>query len=507
MNDFERLKQYFQTGTAEGELQLLQTAFVYDESFVKASAPAYGSPRLLVGKKGAGKTAFVEFLRLKLEANRIPVVLLRPDDFDTSTLGTGSDLATIKRAVFAFVTLSVANRLSMKGVLASGHKKILNEAARAYDRGNLDSVQRLMQLLLPVGKALSGIQFEAMLPNNVPRPIEVAKAIRTEIGAVSNIAYLIIDDTDQIGAPRETNYLARIWGLLLGVRKIANEAPNLKCLVTLRAEVWRRLQWDSRGQRDQVDHFRPLAVEWVPSDEHIKRIWHRRLELASTNQFSNPVLEFFESAEVELPGTEKQHRLWSDFLIKNARERPRDMIQLMGKLIEEALRCRSPRITAHHLNAILNEYSTERVDYLAEEFAQDCEALRDIVRTLAKFPNVIGTEDLLKHLQGVPSTFSVAVRGKGLQGDSRDDAFTLWRLLHEGGVVNALIADSREHRGFRHINYADDPTLVTLARWNEMQKLQWEIHPAFRSFLKSVREDEAAARGISGRELLARRKT
>ena len=505
MTTLEHLKHYFPTGTTEGELQLLQTAFVYDDAFIRASAPAHGSPRLLVGKKGAGKTALLEFLRLKFEASGIPVVLLRPDDFDTSAMGNTNDLATIKRATFAFLTLAVANKLSAKGTLATGHQKILNEAARAYDKGNLDRVQKLLQVLMPVGKSITGIDFQAMLPAGIPRPSDVASAIRTELGNVQQLAYLMIDDTDQIGAPRENTYLPRIWGLLLGVRRLAQEAPNLKCLVSLRTEVWRRLRWDTRGQRDQVDHFQPLVQEWNPGDVQIAKIWRRRLDLASGNA-ADPVLQFFSTQEVELPGTERQHRLWRDFLVKNARERPRDMIQLMHQLIEEAIRTRADRIDSSHMKDVIGKYSAERVDYLADEFAQDCESLKDVIRSLARLPNVISTDAFMKHLQGVPSAFRVEVRGRALQGDSREDAFVLWALLHEAGVVNALVPDRREEREFRHINHSDDAGLVSPARWNEMQGMQWEIHPAFRSFLTAIRENEAAAQGVSAREVVSRRR-
>jgi hypothetical protein len=255
-----------------------------------------------------------------------------------------------------------------------------------------------------------------------------------------------------------------------------------------------------------VDHFQPLAVEWVPGDDQIEKIWLRRLELAAGDT-SQPISQFFESAEVVLPDTLGQRRLWSDFLVKSARERPRDMVQLMGKLIEEGLRRGATRIESRHMDAVIRQYSEERVEYVTEEFAQDCMSLQDVIRSLSRLSNVIEPDDLMKHLQKLPSEFRVDFRGRTLTGNTRDDAFVLWSLLHEAGVVNALIADARENRGFRHINYVDDPGLVSHARWNEMLKLQWEIHPAFRSFLQSIRESNVAAIGISHKQVLSRRKT
>jgi hypothetical protein len=37
----------------------------------------------------------------------------------------------------------------------------------------------------------------------------------------------------------------------------------------------------------------------------------------------------------------------------------------------------------------------------------------------------------------------------------------------------------------------DDPDLVSAARWNDMQAITWEIHPAYRDYLiKLVKEKE-----------------
>lgn len=506
MGNLARLKRFFLTGTTEGDLHLLQTAFVYDDAFARASAPPTGSPRILVGKKGAGKTAMVQYLRLKLEAEGVPVVLLRPDDFNISVLGSSSDLATIKRAVFPILTLAVAHKLSKSGELARRHRKTLNAAARAYRKGHADSVQRLLEVLVPIGKAVSKIDFKAMLPDHIPSPDEVAEAIRSDLGDQTRVAYLTIDDTDQIGAPHEASYLPRIWGLLLAVRQLATAAPNLRCLVTLRSEVWRRLRWDTRGQRDQVDHFQPLVVEWLPANEQIERIWRRRLDLAAEST-GDPVDVFFETRDVSLPLAKAERRLWGDFLVKNARERPRDLIQLMGKIADAAIRSHASKISSEHMHGVIGEYSSERVDYIAEEFAEDCDTFKDVIRTLAKLQNVVTTHELMNHLKGVPSSFRVAVRGQTLQAESRDDAFVLWKLLHEAGVVNGLIGDRREARGFRHINFSDDPDLVGPSRWNDMQRLQWEIHPAFRCFLRSIREERTASQGISGAELLRKRRS
>ncbi|MBK8714645.1 MAG: hypothetical protein IPN32_07865 [Deltaproteobacteria bacterium] len=84
--------------------------------------------------------------------------------------------------------------------------------------------------------------------------------------------------------------------------------------------------------------------------------------------------------------------------------------------------------------------------------------------------------------------------------------FKLWRFLHETGFINAVVSDDRMPRGFRHINYADDPELASASRWNDIQPVAWEIHPVFRQFLIDEQTASAADMGLSPEELRRQRR-
>lgn len=57
----EELIKWFPSGTAEGERAILEKIFVYVREFRRILAPPPGNPYLLVGKKGTGESAIVEF--------------------------------------------------------------------------------------------------------------------------------------------------------------------------------------------------------------------------------------------------------------------------------------------------------------------------------------------------------------------------------------------------------------------------------------------------------------
>lgn len=62
--------------------------------------------------------------------------------------------------------------------------------------------------------------------------------------------------------------------------------------------------------------------------------------------------------------------------------------------------------------------------------------------------------------------------------------------------MNARVSDKREKEEYRHITVDDEPDLVSKARWNDMQSMLWEIHPAYRSFLMIEQRNNSFSFGI-----------
>ena len=78
-------------------------------------------------------------------------------------------------------------------------------------------------------------------------------------------------------------------------------------------------------------------------------IVHRRIQRAAQeidpHIHSDDSFEvFFDNPDVKLPTSNSERRSWESFLIKNSRERPRDTIQLVERLIVSATQRNSPKI-------------------------------------------------------------------------------------------------------------------------------------------------------------------
>lgn len=472
--------------------------------FVSILNPPHASPRLLIGKKGSGKSAFVREVRRRLHEAKVPLLVLKPKDIPCEWPAEPASLGDLTRHSERALLSALGSVLGsqLKGYLSEDQNGLLRLAQESGHRGT-DFVQKSLDLLRPIGQALSNVDFEKFakgLP--VPAP-KLRQMIEGQLTLPSQLLYLIIDDTDQLASPAEPNQLNRIWSVLLAVRFILEECPHIRAVVTLRTEVWKRMSRHDGGQRDQVDHFRDL-IHWLnPDDKAIGAILDRRLDLAAVDLdltlSQNRYSPFFEGQHVRIPTTDDEFRYWGDFVVKRSRERPRHGVQLISALADTAIAAGRDRVTNEDVETSIVAYSNERIEDLEREVGDECPQLREIIRSFAYMHFDEGgfklkAETLFKHLAGVPSRFGLRFMNETLQpGRDEHNAFTLWRYLHEIGFLNARALDATKPKGFKHILLQDDASLVSKERWNQVQTLLWEVHPAYRDYLITVQRERALA--------------
>jgi 3',5'-cyclic AMP phosphodiesterase CpdA len=495
------LRIFFSTGTAESEGNVLNEAFVTPNDYLEIISPPAASPRILVGKKGSGKSAFITYFLSRAQDASIPALLLRPDDLRIAEAGGVETLAQTKAIAYESIVRAMAFHLWVKvsTLLSTEHKNFLSEIEK---REKLSDVQlsKLTTLLGEVGADISQVDDTALFGT------EHDSVSRDTFDALlspsSRMLYLLIDDTDQIASPSAPGHLNRIWGFLLAVRRLSDACKNIKCIVTLRSEIWRRLEIDPLGQRDQMDHFRPLIHRLNPTKSHIKNILERRLEVARSHvrgvtdaSGADYYGSFFEGNSVTIPTTNETSN-WKEFLLVRSRNRPRDAIQLVALLAKTAQERSAAKINSEHAAIAMIEFSEGRARDIAVEVGEDCPQFFEVVKSLWPLPFKSTVEKVRLHLMTIPTMFSVKLGGIAMQADSQQDTIKLWHLLYESGVLNARIADSRQPDGFRHIDPLQDPSLVSQERWNDMQAVIWEINPAYRDFLLQIEATEKARDGL-----------
>lgn len=402
MNEnLKTLSTYFNTGTAEGELSFLDSAFIPLEDYIDVISIPPNNPRLLIGKKGSGKSAFLRFFKNQMTAGGVPVLFLRPKDIQFDVGGTNESLGTLTRIAENAIIRAIGVQIGrgVEGLTLREEDSALFELARNEGYQNQDTVQKVLKILAPIGQAITNIDFDKIGNSNKEIPTNgIKKAIESSLSKSNQFFYLLIDDTDQVASPEKSDQLNRIWSFLLAARAIMEECENIKCIISLRDEVWRRLKRDEAGQRDQVDHFRNLAYFLNPSDLSIKKIVEKRLTLACEDlklkKINNVYNYFFDTDRVKIPTAQEEYRYWADFISKRSRERPRDAIQMVASLIKRASQKSRDKIESSDVEFVMPVFSEERVDDLKREVDTECPQIKEIVRSFEGLEFDIGSFSL-----------------------------------------------------------------------------------------------------------------
>lgn len=489
-----RLMPYVRSGTAEGDLNYLKQVFVTPTQLTEVLGIEPGSMRALIGNKGAGKSALVEWLKRTAIDAGVPCVLIRPDQLVDTGAPDGTDLATLKgyyferllRTVSAEIGSQISSYLPLTGAQATLYNEAMNQGTT---RG--DVVSKTLPLLASIAQPATNIDGAALAKQlrGSNSDTELQKAINDHLlNKAARLFLLMIDDTDQLASPDDKAQLNKIWGLILAVRRLAMECNSVRPILTLRSSVWARLSHENAGQRDQVDHIRPLSIHLQSSDSVIVEIVEKRMISANSADRVKPMTPYgpyFYGRDVQLPES-AQRRSWPDFISKSARERPRDALQLIKSMIDVALGDGHAKIGDEDAAKAMRVYSSERVDDVVNEYAIDCPSIREVIESFHSADFEMDFEQLREHLSRTLGITSIALRGRTMK-KMDEDFVSLLALLYEVGFMNARVTDVTKPKGFDHKNFSDDPKFVRYSNWNNLQAAHWEIHPAFRSHLINVR--------------------
>lgn len=521
MKLLDHLAEYFPTGTTEGERHILKRAFVQLDEFSNLICPPPFSPRVLVGKKGSGKSAVIDFSMALFQRNGVPCLALKPLDIEFPQAESNQSVGAATRVALEVLTKSIAQALgnSASGLISESDSVLYSEAVAAGLKDR-DTIAQLARLLPKLAKPMIKADLGDLLPEeSVAKKNQLLRSIQNNLKKSGSVFYLFIDDTDQVAAPDQSGHLNRIWAFLLAARELCQKVEQLRCVISLREEVWRRISSDKASQRDQTDHFTPLAKQLNPSRDHIRQILEKRLELARIDAVADGHARspngdwptFFDPKDPRIPTSDKRSS-WPDLVVLRSRDRPRDAVQLINVLANSALQRNELKITDDLLQAEMVEFSRQRVELLSQESEQDLPELDSVIRSFAKLEFDHGsfkakTETMREHLRRHALSSGVRLYGRSLRNNIDADVFELWRFLYMVGYLHARVSDTREKDGYRHLDPVKEPNFVSIPNWNQMQTVVWEISPVYRDFLITQQKNAAAQMGLPppGRPFKGRR--
>jgi len=161
------LLDYFPAGATESERHIMPRVFVYWEDYAELVTPPPTSPRLLVGRKGTGKTALVDFYSGVLSDARLPNIIIRPMDIEVSQFPDRAALGEATRIALGALSRAVAQKLGpqLGGLLTDGASRALYEEAVAAGTKDRDVVEKLAQLLPRLARGVTKLDLSALTPS------------------------------------------------------------------------------------------------------------------------------------------------------------------------------------------------------------------------------------------------------------------------------------------------------------------------------------------------------
>lgn len=495
MRNIEKLLEFFNNGSADSEKDFLVDVFVPSEDFDDIISFPAKTCRLLIGNKGSGKSALLEYIDLNCHKSNIFSIYLTPDEILEEDFDEQVSVAIITKKLQRSIVRAIAIKMgeSFQGLLNEQEYALFSAAVA---NGNIDdgTFNKLLNVLVPIGTKLTDIDFKTMIQRPEYTSNYFIRAINDNLNKKEKLFYVLFDDIDQISSVVSSNYYDVIWGTLLAIQKIATKLPNIRPIITLRTEVWRNVINDSNGNRDQIDHIRPMIRNINPNADDIRKILRKRILHCVDDKMDikSAYQEFFEGERCKLPRS-KQDRTWEDFLVTSSRERPRDTVQLVQHLANMAKKARKDKIGNDEVESTASAYSQERFSDIVAENKDICSQIETIIRSFVDLDFELEAKEVLVHLKKVPSYTSIKIQKRIMQPDNQEDALRIWHLLYNIEFLTPRIVDNTRASLCRYIRPSEDATLVSWSRWNDMQRYVWDVHPCYRVFLMDEYDNKQKA--------------
>jgi hypothetical protein len=457
------------SSAAENEFPTLSSYFVRTDHFERILR---GEVQLVVGRKGAGKTALFGQVRDQIRANRQRIVLdLMPDGFQLlkfkelvlDRISEGSKQHVMTAFWEYLLLLEICHKLldvdQYKSKTDHTISELYSTLLDKYRADNYvpegDFAERMSQLLDPIGNSLSqeiGTQKSAALLDSktVTRSIyrhdvpQIRKIVR-EYLKHKNGLWILFDNLDKGWPPHGLTDLDAISfrALLDAMNKIRdvlrNDGQICNGIVFVRHDVH---EWILRESADR-GKTATLIVDWSESDL-LREIVRQRI-VASTK--SGDVS--FDSLWYQLCCSHVAGEESSQYIIDRSLMRPRSVIDFIQLCRSRALNLSRSKIEEDDIKAAEEAYSNDLVINMGFELRDVMPSLEGILYKFIEGPTWVSTKFVLD-----------TIRELGLRDGDVDKAFDL--LIWFG--ILGVVRDSTEVTYIYSVGYNFDRIMAVAKR-------------------------------------------
>ncbi len=493
MSNLSSLIKYFRGGAAEDEKDIRGEVFVPPGNMDDLLSFDFHSNVILLGNKGVGKSIFVNVIHEAYLKNKELSVLITPDDLECDPILERKTLSDKKAVAYAQMLKAIACIIGAHSnkceVGISEDIVSLQKLAISEGYAKADLISKFSNILSKVTPYCSEIAQSLLeQQNNIMGVNQLTDTVGKYLSKKDKILWLFLDDIDAAVAkdPRNGFDYGACWAIVSAAIELSQDIPNLRCLVSVRSDIWHvmtKIQRHGQERKDKLGFVHELKF----SEDELRSIFNRRIELAANDAKSNKMIyTFFKDVKVLLPGESFNRRTWDQWLSKISRNRPRDLVKAVQMLITEAKRSNQDLIGDDCAHAILLGFGKDRIENIVDEYDKMCPQINEVVNDLTA-KNTYTFNELIEILEKTPARRRTQLDGVPMQ-QTKEDAIKLLRILHMACFINPRLEGDGDDAEYKHFNFHDYPELIDFTKLNDLQRYKWQVHPAFHTYSHDMRK-------------------
>lgn len=469
----------FGNDAADLESEPLFLSYAIDRPELDQLLNPNNSIQVIRAYKGEGKSALLRLLRSKLNSPASDQLVISAIGPDHSPAITDLDIDLWTREWKKSILRLVANEIgSNLGVAFTDDAISLVEEAESNGFKKRSFVSAIIDRLkiseIPIERERLAVpNYEKLVARYInDRPL----------------IWLVIDDIDQNFANTE-KWRVKLGAFFTACRQIVSVIPELRIRTSIRPNVWVII----KREYESLSHIEQYIHDLTWTNDQFRYLLANRVTayLTRTNQWSYvfpslpklPALK--EQALVAMIfndpmpwGGGSNKRPPSTVLWTLTGHRPRWLIELCKEAGKSAGSRGSDKIFWEDIEAQLPAFGRKRIEDTVAEFKSQCPQIEELLGAFARQNDLYSTDELLKtvHNRIINAFIPKLV---GVVGNTTD--LDVAHFLFQIGFISGR-RDYGEHRGYDHVVYRDNPTLLK-SRTNIDEGLRWEINPVFRDVL------------------------
>lgn len=488
-------KAFYGNGDAESEKEIIQQIFINDGNYInKILDFNQNNFKLLIGPKGCGKSIILHYInQVMLQENMLSIVIT-PDDFVIDEISkkqsNSGKVVEATTQLQNIIACKLAESISSLSIDPSDRSLLAIKENITGEKPVANRIFSFLSGFIPIEHSKITAMLKELQYTNIQSK-KIQESIKTKLKTYNHKMLIMLDNMDGAIEEKSNGRFSydNCWAIIEAAIKMSNNITNTAVVISIRTDIYHMMinvLKKGSGYSDKINNSVKIKV----NEDRIRSIFLKRIDnainlLDKKEIKQNKLNCFFTPEFISLSQGADKERTWDQWISKNSRNRPRDMIHLVQKLSNRVKQrdIGDKIITDQDRQAILLEFATTRIENISTEYFQMCPQLNYVISRFTKTEyDFIGLIDELKKIL----SNKVDIDNASTRPDN-ECALKLLRILHMASFINPKHYLDPEKKHYQHLLFEDSNGFINHENYSNLQNYYFEIHPTFHSYIKRRR--------------------